>query len=130
MFVMRSKPEMEKPEYSQPFLQNASDDPNEQCLNNSPTVMPGKRGLNLSRAYAVSFHILILVIYSFAFLLAAQHYFASSHCPSEILPLPARKALKWELRPFRTVLVNNPFAGKPRLELEKAWHDLVKSPSP
>jgi len=32
-----------------------------------------------------------------------------------------------ETRRFRTKIVDNPFSGEPRPELEQAWHDLLKS---
>jgi hypothetical protein len=43
--------------------------------------------------------------------------------------VPAREALKPEIRRFPTVLENNPFVGKPRSELEEAWHYLLQSMS-
>ncbi|EED12773.1 conserved hypothetical protein [Talaromyces stipitatus ATCC 10500] len=43
------------------------------------------------------------------------------------LPLPSREGLQWEDRRFETNIVDNPFAGPPREELENAWHDLLKN---
>ncbi|KAL4869528.1 hypothetical protein BDV12DRAFT_185049 [Aspergillus spectabilis] len=43
------------------------------------------------------------------------------------LPLPAREGLQWEYRHFPTELVDNPFAGPPRAEMEDAWHNLLKN---
>jgi hypothetical protein len=43
--------------------------------------------------------------------------------------VPARAALKPELRHFPTRLEQNAFAGSPRPELEEAWHTLLQSQS-
>ncbi|PLB51573.1 hypothetical protein P170DRAFT_352188 [Aspergillus steynii IBT 23096] len=41
--------------------------------------------------------------------------------------LPAREGLQWEYRRFPTKIVDNPFAGPPRPEMDDAWHDLLKN---
>ncbi len=41
--------------------------------------------------------------------------------------VPAREALRWEARYFPTRIVDNPFSGDPRPELDQAWHDLLRS---
>ena len=43
--------------------------------------------------------------------------------------VPARNALHWGTRKFSTNIVDNPFAGEPRPELEQAWHELLQSHS-
>ncbi|EGD95293.1 hypothetical protein TESG_02781 [Trichophyton tonsurans CBS 112818] len=43
------------------------------------------------------------------------------------LPLPDRQGLKWEYRRFPTNIVNNPFAGPPREEMEQAWHKFLRN---
>ncbi|KAI1196276.1 hypothetical protein F5X97DRAFT_334791 [Nemania serpens] len=40
-------------------------------------------------------------------------------------PLPSRSGLQWEQRRFPTNIVDNPFTGIPRDELDAAWHDLL-----
>ncbi|RAL11827.1 oxidase ustYa family protein [Aspergillus homomorphus CBS 101889] len=45
----------------------------------------------------------------------------------ENLPaLPYREGLQWEYRRFPTNIDDNPLAGPPRPELERAWHDLLQ----
>ncbi|KAI0011123.1 hypothetical protein F4779DRAFT_256094 [Xylariaceae sp. FL0662B] len=41
--------------------------------------------------------------------------------------VPAREGLLWEKRRFTTSMVNNPFAGDPRPELDEAWHRLLRN---
>ena len=41
--------------------------------------------------------------------------------------VPAREALRLEARLFATRLVDNPFTGPPRAELDRAWHELLQS---
>lgn len=48
---------------------------------------------------------------------------------NEAVAVPSRDGLKWEDRRFETNIVDNPFAGPPREELENAWHELLKSMS-
>ncbi|PQK15761.1 hypothetical protein BB8028_0006g00830 [Beauveria bassiana] len=43
------------------------------------------------------------------------------------LPLPSREGLIWEDRKFPTAIVDNPFTGEPREELDEAWHELLKN---
>lgn len=48
--------------------------------------------------------------------------------PFTDLPIvPDRQGLKWEYRRFPTNIVNNPFAGPPREEMEQAWHKFLRS---
>lgn len=49
--------------------------------------------------------------------------------PNLTVAVPSREGLQWEDRRFETNIVDNPFAGPPREELENAWHDLLKSMS-
>lgn len=117
----------EKLEASQPFLNNLTNDyPNEHPGQASTTVRM-KKSHHLLIRYPIMTHLLILITYSFAFLFAAGFKLRTSSCTSEILPLPAREAVQWELRPFTTSLVNNPFTGLPRPALDQAWHNLLKS---
>lgn len=44
--------------------------------------------------------------------------------------VPNREGLRWEYRKFPTNLVNNPFTGNPREELDEAWHELLQSRFP
>lgn len=46
------------------------------------------------------------------------------------LPVPARSAVHWEVRPFETKVRGNPFSGGPRPELDHAWHQLLQSELP
>ncbi|KAI0868267.1 hypothetical protein GGS24DRAFT_513592 [Hypoxylon argillaceum] len=46
---------------------------------------------------------------------------------SKYQPLPNREGLRWEYRKFPTNLVNNPFTGNPREELDEAWHELLQN---
>lgn len=41
--------------------------------------------------------------------------------------VPSREGLLWEERRFPTDIVDNPFTGDPRPELDEAWHDLLLS---
>ncbi|KAI0532441.1 hypothetical protein GGR58DRAFT_490209 [Xylaria digitata] len=41
--------------------------------------------------------------------------------------LPDPRGLIWETRTFPTNIVNNPFAGDPRPELDDAWHHLLQN---
>ncbi|KAI0457086.1 hypothetical protein F5B21DRAFT_109479 [Xylaria acuta] len=43
------------------------------------------------------------------------------------LPLPDRAGLQWEERKFPTNIVDNPFTGNPRDELDQAWHKLLRN---
>ena len=117
----------EKLEASQPFLNNLNHDfPNED-LGQPSTTMQTKQSHRLWNRYSITCHLLILVAYSFAFFFAGGFKSGRPSCTSEILPLPAREAVKWELRPFTTSLVDNPFTGTPRPALDQAWHNLLKS---
>ncbi|KAI1630920.1 hypothetical protein F4809DRAFT_658881 [Biscogniauxia mediterranea] len=41
--------------------------------------------------------------------------------------LPHYEGLVWEQRKFPTSLVDNPFSGNPRPELDEAWHNLLRN---
>lgn len=44
--------------------------------------------------------------------------------------VPARNAVEWGTRRFETNIIDNPFSGEPRPELERAWHELLRSKVP
>ena len=112
----------------QPFLNDSSDRLPER-ESQQVSHRPKPRECQILNRNAISLHVLLIGVYSIVFLLATRYQLTSRFCASEILDLPAREAVHWELRPFTTRLVNNPFSGEPRPELEEAWHGLVRSES-
>ena len=116
---MRRSDELEA---SEPFLQH-DDGQAQDRISEKPSRTPS---IHKTRNPWIILHLILIVSYSLFFLVIAKRS-ASSTCPTELLVLPAREALVWELRRFRTSLVDNSFTGEPRPELDEAWHDLVKS---
>ena len=126
LFIMTTNQDIEKLEASQPFLgDSGSNCSDEQQPQSSIPIRRKQNSLFLKR-YGVLMHILLIASYSIAFWYAGWKWKLSSR-PGELLPLPAREAVHWELRPFTTSLIDNPFTGEPRPELEHAWHNLVSS---
>ena len=112
----------EKLEESHPFfgrLHELSDEPS--------AIQLDAQGHHYLNKYLLSIHALLIIAYSLTYIFVTRSKFTSPSHPSGILPLPGREAVHWELRPFTTSLVNNPFAGTPRSELDLAWHNLMKS---
>ena len=119
---MTTKYDEERSESSQPFLH--------QDIKLSPDSKP-RIPLRIDRIWKgdslwISLHLIIILSYSVAFVYLI-HTVKPSSCSAGKLQLPAREALIPELRRFNTSLIDNPFAGVPRPELDSAWHDLVKS---
>lgn len=116
---------------SEPFLNGLRDaDDNDDEDESDGPVTAHRRGgskVNFWNRYAVAAHLLVLTAYSLVFSFLVWKNFRVLSCASEMLSLPARDAVHWELRPFTTKLVDNAFTGEPRPELEDAWHDLLKS---
>ncbi|KAJ3474801.1 hypothetical protein NLG97_g9689 [Lecanicillium saksenae] len=79
-----------------------------------------------------SFHIplwvhgILFSLYSLAFLLLVFLGRPQSK-PETHLPLPSREGLIWEDRKFPTNIVDNPFTGEPREELDEAWHKMLQN---
>ncbi|KMQ49091.1 hypothetical protein A7D00_3153 [Trichophyton violaceum] len=46
---------------------------------------------------------------------------------TDLPKVPDRQGLKWEYRRFPTNIVNNPFAGPPREDMEQAWHKFLRN---
>ena len=126
MLPMTTSQNNEKFEAFQPFLKGFGGNCSDEQPPQSPLAIRRKRNVLLLNQCAVLTHFLILTIYSLGIWFAAWKW--SVLCrPRELLPLPAREAVHWELRPFTTSLIDNPFAGAPRPELEHTWHNLVSS---
>ena len=127
---MAARFEKESFEISEPFLDNISDDcPGEQPALPSSAARQEKGSFRLNSLCWICLHLVVIGFYSVIFFFVVGSNLKSSACPSEMLPLPAREAVRWELRPFKIKLIDNPFGGKPRPELEEAWHNLVQSGS-
>ncbi|KAL9105817.1 MAG: hypothetical protein Q9227_009073 [Pyrenula ochraceoflavens] len=77
----------------------------------------------LSKVWTV--HLIVFILYTGAFLFAMIITINRVQSQNELLPLPAREAIKWETRSFPTRLLDNPFTGDPRPELDQAWHKLL-----
>ncbi|RYP12050.1 hypothetical protein DL767_011488 [Monosporascus sp. MG133] len=54
----------------------------------------------------------------------ANEYAEANKCQRHAETLPAREGLLWEERRFPTNIVDNPFTGDPRPELDEAWYRL------
>lgn len=72
------------------------------------------------------FHIALVIVYT-AMFICALNYAIDRKTPWSPLKLPAREALRPELKYFRTDITSNPLAGEPRVELDRAWHDLLRN---
>ncbi|KAM3513171.1 hypothetical protein MY11210_003196 [Beauveria gryllotalpidicola] len=70
-------------------------------------------------------HGIFFLLYTALFLFLTLHAQSGSKSESH-LPLPSREGLIWENRKFPTAIVDNPFTGEPRDELDEAWHELLK----
>ncbi|OAA52902.1 hypothetical protein ISF_09180 [Cordyceps fumosorosea ARSEF 2679] len=88
--------------------------------------------LPLQKSHKSSFHIplwahgILLSLYTIGFLLLVLYGRPEGKSGSH-LPLPSREGLVWEERRFPTDIVDNPFTGEPREELDEAWHKLLKN---
>lgn len=70
------------------------------------------------------------VVYAFVILSTIQgmkYMNASGKDSGSKSLLPSRAGLQWEERKFPTNIVDNPFAGPPRQELDDAWHHLLQN---
>ncbi|KJZ79190.1 hypothetical protein HIM_01341 [Hirsutella minnesotensis 3608] len=78
---------------------------------------------------ALLIHGLIISLYTVAYLVLIILTIPSSKnaLTQQHLPLPAREGLIWEKRKFPTKIVDNPFSGEPRPELDEAWHRLLRN---
>ncbi|KAI1262686.1 hypothetical protein F5Y18DRAFT_396998 [Xylariaceae sp. FL1019] len=75
-------------------------------------------------------HGILIFIYTTIFLILLYTIPKPGACSTglnEHLPLPSREGLLWERRKFPTNLVDNPFTGSPREELDEAWHELLQN---
>ncbi|KAI1770222.1 hypothetical protein F4818DRAFT_274284 [Hypoxylon cercidicola] len=75
-------------------------------------------------------HGFIIVLYTAIYLVLLSFTTHSTSQPSQIntsshRPLPSREGLLWEERRFPTNIIDNPFTGEPRPELDEAWHHLL-----
>ncbi|CAJ2504617.1 Uu.00g120110.m01.CDS01 [Anthostomella pinea] len=75
-------------------------------------------------------HGLLLLVYSSVYLLLVlsklQPSCLEQSRPANLTrPLPSREGLQWGERKFPTNIVDNPFTGAPRPELDEAWHRLL-----
>ena len=91
------------------------------------------------------FHIAIVILYSSIFILIAwKHHAQYFHGPglifcmsgkswlrnriSQAVAASARSAVEYEKVTFNgSFIIDSPFAGVPRSELDQAWHDLLQS---
>ncbi|KAI0197253.1 hypothetical protein EV127DRAFT_6292 [Xylaria flabelliformis] len=72
-----------------------------------------------------------LILFYTALYLTLMYAIPKPSCSTEAtnphLPLPDRAGLQWEERKFPTNIVDNPFTGNPRDELDEAWHKLLRN---
>jgi hypothetical protein len=139
---MDSSSEYEKSLPSAPLLTEESKQLHESKYN-SPSRQKVHRWTQNSKSFNVWIlvHVVLILGYSVLFLVVLRHSVRKEESgkllPRRFFPValvkqltnavPAREALKLELRRFPTELQNNPFAGVPRDELDDAWHDLLRS---
>lgn len=86
---------------------------------------------SFKRQQALVFHFILVMLYTTAnvILLAttlSPGSLQTSTAKSK-LPLPDRQGLIWEERRFPTSIVDNPFTGDPREEMDEAWHALLQN---
>ena len=127
----------------QPFLEKGSS-PYKERKEEFYTAESSTQPPSLRLIISVSSNVVLLLILAF-FLYAWRVDKKPYTDPSKLLPrlfqsilrrfspnsnavkVPARDALQWGTRRFMTKIVDNPFAGEPRPELEQAWHELLQS---
>ncbi|KAJ5657621.1 uncharacterized protein N7484_001270 [Penicillium longicatenatum] len=95
-----------------------------------PTVpSPQQRWLKLHYIFLASGYALLVLLY--VFLIVKPDHFFTSKQPTKLMhwslatPFPSLHsagALEYESRTLPVSIHNNPYAGKPRPELEAAWH--------
>ncbi|XWX00529.1 hypothetical protein V2A60_008549 [Cordyceps javanica] len=103
-----------------------SDSENGQVLPRRVAATHKRKGKSLRIPLWV--HGLLLSVYTIVFVLLVVHGQPKTTTkPEKHLPLPSRQGLVWEDRKFPTDIVDNPFTGEPREELDEAWHKLLKN---
>ncbi|KAI8627285.1 hypothetical protein F5Y19DRAFT_442345 [Xylariaceae sp. FL1651] len=91
----------------------------------------GTRRWTLTMWPALYLHGALISLYTITFIVMIYYGpFNPIACPTEAsqsLSLPSRAGLQWERRKFPTNIVDNPFTGSPREEVDAAWHDLLQN---
>lgn len=73
-------------------------------------------------------HIAAFFLYTIIFLLAVGVLITRPDHGPNLIYSPARSAVSFERRVFDgSFVIENPFTGKPRPELDAAWHDLLQN---
>lgn len=109
---------------TQPLLRHSGDH-DEPVVEKIPSMSKDRTFSSRVSLYAL-IHVTLVVVYS-ALYIFAVNYLLERKVSTNSLPLPAREAIKPQLRYFTTDIKTNPFAGTPRPELEDAWHNLLEN---
>ena len=126
-----------------PLLEKHDSDSNEALLLNGECT-PISKTKRLLWLYPYLFHAIFFIIYTTIFAFCLRTTGNSSSRQIELLPckskssysikapvsnevkVPARSSLEWETKRLTINIVNNSYSGKPRSELDEAWHNLLQ----